>query len=323
MAEARRLYPDFDLTRSWALPDIPVLPGDESLDDYLRRIGFTEAQLHYTRRSYANAAGDDMRFISALACREDWADRSAGAGDFRILDGYDALLNALAGGLDIRLNTVVERVDWSGAGVRVETNQGRFEAASAIVTLPLGVLQSGAVRFDPPLPADKQAALAGLRMGPALKLVYRFDDPVLPRGVMALYSAGVPAMWWSPSFGHDAPQTVITAFATGDYARDLLARGETGALEAALATLRGELGRPDLQPAAAHLVNWVDDPFARGGYSVVMPGHVGARAALAQPTDGRLFWAGEATAPNPWGATVHGAYASGQRAAAEALAVRA
>lgn len=318
MAEARRLAPDFDTTRTWTLPDIPVLPGDETLDSYLRRVGFSEQQLQYVRRTYANAAGDDMRFLSAEAACQDWRDTSAGAGDFRILDGYDCLFTEPARPLTIHLNTQVEVVEWGVGGVRVRTSSAVFEADYAVITLPLGVLQSGRVRFVPELPADKQAAIAGLRMGPAVKLIYRFGETVFPPGILALYSAGTPPMWWSPSFGQDTEQTVITAFASGDYARDLLAIGEAGALAKALDTLRGELNRPDLEPTDARLVNWVDDPFSYGGYSVALPGHAGTRAVLARPA-GSLLWAGEATAPNPWAGTVHGAYASGQRAAREIL----
>jgi monoamine oxidase len=127
-------------------------------------------------------------------------------------------------------------------------------------------------------------------------------------------------MWWSPSFGHASSEQVVTAFATGDWARHLLVSGDSGALERGLDTLRRELNRPDLHPLDCHLMNWPADPFALGGYSVATPGHAGARADLATPLANRLFWAGEATAPNAWAATVHGAYASGRRAAAEILA---
>jgi monoamine oxidase len=318
MEEARRLFPEFDMTRSWSLPDIPAQP-QESWGDYLRRIGFSDEQLYYTRRSFSNALGDSMFLTSAQAVLEDLADKSAGEGDFRILDGYDCLAAGLAEALDIRLQTIVEAVAWSAAGVRVQMSGGVFEADNAVITLPLGVLQAGTVRFAPELPAEKQQALAKLHMGPVLKLVYRFEEPILPSGVMALYSALNPPMWWSPSFGHETDAVVVTAFVSGDWARELLALGEAGALAKGLDTLRTELGRPDLQAADARLVNWPADPFALGGYSVATPGHADARAMLAAPAANRLFWAGEATAPNSDAATVHGAYASGQRAAAEIL----
>ncbi len=318
MREARQ-NPAFDITRSWTLPDVPVLPGDEAFGAYLRRIGFSDEQLEYTRRAFANASGDSMEYRSAEAALAEMHDSSVGENDFRILDGYDSLINHLAEGLDLRLNTLVKRITWSGAGVQVETSTGMFEAENAIITLPLGVLQAGTVLFDPPLPAHKQNAINGLRMGPGIKLVYRFEQSIAPEGIMALYSAGTPPMWWSPSFGHETNQVVWTAFCTGDYARELLSLGETGALKRALETLRGELRQPDLQPIDCHLMNWVADPLALGAYSVTPPGGMGARETLAEPI-GRLFWAGEATAPEAGAATVHGAYASGQRAAADVLA---
>ncbi len=323
MAEARQIYPDFDVTRSWALPDAPALP-DESLEAYLRRIGFSADQLQYTRRSYGNALGENIARASAQAVLLEMNDSSTGEGDYRILDGYDCLIDSLAEGLDIRLNTVVESLDWHEDRVRVGTSGAMFhEASHAIITLPLGVLQAGTVRFNPPLPAEKQAAIERLLMGPALKLVYRFDDPILPEHIGAVYSAHNPPMWWSPSLGRDeAGAYVWTAFTTGDWTRELLVLGEDGALQHGLEVLRTELGRPGLKPAAMRWMNWVDEPYTRGGYSVTPPGGIGLREVLAAPLAGRLFWAGEAVASEAWAATVHGAYASGRRAAAELLQTR-
>jgi monoamine oxidase len=63
---------------------------------------------------------------------------------------------------------------------------------------------------------------------------------------------------------------------------------------------------------------WARDPFSRGSYSHALPGHAGARAMLAAPVDGRLFFAGEATAPEFF-STAHGARDSGERAARELI----
>jgi monoamine oxidase len=319
MAEARRLYPDFEITRSWALPDIPPLP-DEDLGRYLTRLGFSEAQLEYTRRSYGNATGEALPFISAEAALADMRDTTSGAGDYRILDGYDSIYIHLARGLDIRLNTPVTRIEWSPDGARVITAQESFEAEAVVITVPLGTLQAGMIEFAPALPESKQQAIGHLKMGPGIKLIYRFAEPFTAPETMALYSALNPPMWWSPANGHGTSEVVWTAFCTGDWARALLALGEEGALMKALDTLRAEFNRPDLQPVDMRLVNWPADPYIRGGYSVTPPGAVAARAELARPVANRLFWAGEATAPLPHIATVHGAYLSGERAAQEVLA---
>ena len=321
MQEARASYPDFDQTRSWDLPDVDALPS-EDWGSYLRRIGFNHQQLRYVERSFANACGEAMRFLSAEAMLGGLRAEDEGGGDYRILGGYDALINALAEKLDIYSDDPVTELMWGAGGVRALTLGGEvYEADAAVITVPLGVLQAGAIRFSPALPDSKRSALLGLRMGPVIKLVYSFAEAPLDPGIMAVYSRLNPPMWWSPSYGYKTSEYIWTAFASGDWAAELLALGEEGALEAGLKSLRQELNYPDLRAKAARLINWPDDPYARGGYSYVLPGQDGAREDLASPTP-PLFWAGEATAPEPRAATVHGALLSGRRAAAELLSRR-
>lgn len=319
MTEARSVSPAFDLTRSWDLPDVPARPF-ESFDRYLRRIGFDDEQLDYVRRSFATAAGESLRHLDAgamLASLRGLADD--GAEDHRMLDGYAAIIEALGIGLEIVTQTTVSSVFVTGDGVGVTARDGRrFDARAAIVTLPLGVLTSGDVEFHPPLSDVKGPALAGLGMGPVVKLIYRFAERLTPPEVQAVYAAGRAPMWWSPSADNHTDAVVWTALVSGDGAVELLRLGEEGALDHALDSLRRELGRPGLKPLDGLLVDWSHDPFAYGGYSYVRPGHLGVRERLAQPTP-PLFWAGEATAPDVDAATVHGAMLSGERAAHEVL----
>lgn len=317
MRQARAADPDFDITRSWDIPDLKPRPEDEDLYHYLTRLGFTKDQLQYTRRSFANATGENIHSISAAAALQDMHRGTYGEQDWRVLDGYDRLARHLGHGLDVRLQTVVTGVVWGGAGVTVTVQDGRtFAGERVIITLPTGVL--GSIAFDPPLPDEKVVAIRDLAMGPGMKIVYVFEKPVLPEGVAALYSRHNPPMWWSPTFGQlNAKQHAITAFATGDWARQLAQLGEEGMVLSGLGTLRKELGDTIPDPIAVHVQNWTDDPFAGGVYSVVSPGALPCRADLAAPTDGKLYWAGEATALGGHAATVHGAYLSGQRAAIE------
>ena len=328
MGEARAQSAELDVTRSWELGDAPPPRDEEDLGSYLRRIGFSDAQLRYVQRSFANAEGESMRYLNAKAHLQvvHPPDSSGGPrgvedgddSDHRILDGYDAYYSQLAARLNILLNTAISEIDWSD-GIRLTTQSGGiFIADTAIVTLPLGVLQAGSVQFTPPLPKHKEEALAGLRMGPVIKLVYHFDSHILDPAIGAIYSAGSPPMWWSPSLGRDGGAVVWTAFATGDYARELLALGEAAALEQGMATLRAEIGQPDLRATKARWVAWPNDEFALGGYSACLPGGYDARDKLARPTP-PLYWAGEASAPHHMAATVHGAYFSGQRAANEII----
>lgn len=319
MAEARAEDPGFDVTRTWRLPPVPPRPL-ESFGQYLRRIGFEPEQVDYVRRSFANAAGESLRHLDAASMLDSIAGSDeTGLEDFRIVEGYAAIVEALGVGVEIRLGCQVTRVEVGEDGVLASTAAGETHAARLLVcTLPVGVLAAGDVEFVPGLPEGKLTALRGLGMGPVVKCVYRFREPLTPPGIKAIYAAGRAPMWWTPSFGHETDAVVWTAFVTGDAAMDLLRRGEAGALDGALESLRRELGRPGLQAVEARLVDWVNDPYARGGYSYVRPGHRGVRELLAEPTP-PLLWAGEAAAPEGDAATVHGALASGRRAATEVL----
>lgn len=321
MGQARRLSPELDLTRSWDLGDVPEPIDEENLATYLKRIGFSDLQLRYVQRSFANAEGDSMTYLNAKAHAHLFKDSDGqdDYSDYRILDGYDSYYRELAAGLDIRLNKVVSRINWSDA-IAVSTAEGETVAADvAVLTLPVGVLKAGAVKFHPALPRSKREALAGLQMGPVMKMVYQFAGPILDRSIGAIYAKDNPPMWWSPSLGREDGDTVWTAFFTGDYAREMLELGEGAALQKGLDTLRREISQPDLQYLKARWINWPEDEFARGGYSVCLPGHYSAREKLAMPTP-PIYWAGEASAPHHLTAMVHGAYFTGQRAAGEIIA---
>jgi monoamine oxidase len=65
--------------------------------------------------------------------------------------------------------------------------------------------------------------------------------------------------------------------------------------------------------------NWSKDPFARGAYSYAAVGGLEARRRLAEPIENTLYFAGEATNTQGYSGTVHGALASGRRAARHLL----
>jgi monoamine oxidase len=230
-----------------------------------------------------------------------------------------------------------------------------LRAAAALVTVPLGVLKArppaaGAVRFIPALPAGKRRAIQRLGMGPVVKAVLRFRAPFW-RGGAALAAArrslladpglhprGAPRIpdlsflhtpgavmptWWVP---HPLPDPALVGWIAGPAAERLTAAhgGRSDAIaRAALRSLARALGTSprDLGAAVedAEVFDWAADPFARGAYSWIPVGGFGDPAAIAAPLAGRLFFAGEATDTGGDTGTVHGALATGARAAAEIL----
>jgi monoamine oxidase len=114
---------------------------------------------------------------------------------------------------------------------------------------------------------------------------------------------------------------LIVAWAGGPKASALNGTSRAELIERALngfGALFGEpaLARQEFEGGLMH--DWDHDPFARGAYSYIAVGGGDARAALAAPVDGTLFFAGEATSSDGQSGTVNGALETGERAAQEA-----
>jgi monoamine oxidase len=238
----------------------------------------------------------------------------------RVLDGYDLLAQHIAAGLDVRFGRRVTRIAWGAHEVEVSAENGqKCTGRAAIISLPHGVLASGAVGFDPPLPTAKVNAIAQISTGPVAKVLLGFDERFWPRRMSQLVCATGPVtLYWATSFGTDGPPVLI-AYATGPRARALSQAGPGQAPEIALEDLRRLFprARPRQLVRAVRFVDWLTDPNACGGYTFLPPGAVGARGALAAPETGALFWAGSATSWYPVADTVEAAYLSGLRAARE------
>uniref|UniRef100_A0A2P2MJZ1 Uncharacterized protein MANES_02G090500 n=1 Tax=Rhizophora mucronata TaxID=61149 RepID=A0A2P2MJZ1_RHIMU len=95
--------------------------------------------------------------------------------------GYLPVINTLAKGLDIHLRHRVTKIVRHYNGVKVTVENGEtFMADAAIITVPLGVLKSETITFEPKLPAWKEDAINDLGVGIENKIVLHFDKVFWP-----------------------------------------------------------------------------------------------------------------------------------------------
>ncbi|MBP1327433.1 monoamine oxidase [Leucobacter exalbidus] len=236
-------------------------------------------------------------------------------------DGYDALPHGLAAGLDIRLSAAVQTVAWDASGVTVTVGTETFRAAHAIVTVPVGVLQSGQIRFDPALPAGVADALAGLTMNDFEKVFLRFPHAFWDADVYAIKRQGSAADWWHSWYNLTsvAGTPTLLTFAAGPAARATRDWSDEHIVDDVMGALR-EIYGPDIPaPVSARITRWRDDEWAHGAYAYARLGTPPeAHTRLADPIGGVLQLAGEATwQDDP--ATVTAALESGRRAAQRVL----
>jgi monoamine oxidase len=165
-----------------------------------------------------------------------------------------------------------------------------------------------------------------LEMGPVVRVSLCFatkfwqDEPEMADVSFLFTDDPEFPTWWT---SNPLPYPILTGWAAGPNAsvhtgrsQDAIIQSAVGALARILELDEGKL-RQQLTGAYAH--DWQQDPFSRGAYSYASVGGIDAARALAAPVAETLYFAGEAANFDGYNGTVHGAMASGDRAARELL----
>lgn len=234
-----------------------------------------------------------------------------------ITSGYDALPRLLADGLPISLNTAVDAVVRKGNSVMVRAGGQTFEGPAAILTVPLGVLKSGKIIFDPPLPDGHAHAVDALGFGVLSKSYFRFRQRTWDaENAFFQYLGSEPGRWAQWFTLSAAAGPIVLAFNAGRRGRQVESAPAGELLSGAMPIARALF---DTDVTEVRSSGWSNDPYALGSYSYHAPGSgLDDRRRLQEPISDRLYLAGEAVGvDNP--ATVHGALLSGRHAAAELL----
>jgi monoamine oxidase len=296
-----------------------------------------------------NAADPDLVGVHWLVQSMRAEERIEGDRAFRSQFGYRDLIETFLhemnqADISVRTGVVVERVEWSPGKVTLTARKGldsvKLQCRRILTTVPLGVLQAapgetGALHFTPPLPPDNVDALEKLEMGRVIRISLKFRHRFWNRISVGGGSQTLAHMnflfseddwfptWWTMS-PNQAP--VLTGWAPFRSAERLSNRDRMFVVERALETLSRLLGVDPGDLAALleadYFHDWQQDPLSRGAYSYGKVGADGAQAALARPVANTLYFAGEATDTTGHNGTVHGAIASGLRAAGEIISDR-
>jgi monoamine oxidase len=302
---------------------------DESFREFLEAQGFSaEEQEAVSEHALSwSAEPDEVSLRAAMEDESAWDsyfDRN-----YQIVGGYDALPRKVAQDLGdrVRLSCAVRQIEWGRYGVLVSYERGgtieKARARRAVITLPIGILQSGTPGFSPGLPPWKLRAIQSLRMGRVVVVHFVFDAwfwrdaaPLFP----GWDARGGRISFWDPH-PQGMGEPALLGWITGTAAQELSDLGEPAGRERALAWVEEAFPWASVRQRVrfSSLRDWVGDPYSRGSYSFTRPGGSDQRAVLATPVGDCLHFAGEATASAPHYQTVHGAYTSGRRAAREIL----
>lgn len=242
--------------------------------------------------------------------------------------GNERFIRALAEDLPIFYDRTVQSIRYGVDGVLVYAGGQEFQADMVLCTVPLGVLKRGSIEFVPPLPHRKRDAIDRLGFGllnkVAMLFPYNFwggdidtfghlsEDPAR-RGEFFLFY----------SYSSVSGGPLLVALVAGEAAIEFEKVSPVESVERVMDILRGifypkGVDVPD--PVQVVCTRWGQDRFSYGSYSYVGIGASGDDYDILAESigNGRVFFAGEAT-NRQYPATMHGAFLSGMREAANIL----
>lgn len=311
---------------------MPASGPDHSFRHYLDHSGAGDEVREQALRYVEGFHAADPSIISVHALVRDARAEEAidGERQFRMAGGYHSVARAMEERIDgkcceMAMNAAVTEIHWRPGAAVVRTPAAEFHAPRVIITVPLGVLKSNSIVFSPALP-EKQRAMGFLEMGPAVRVTLGFDERFWMRrpemaGLSFLFTDDPEfPTWWT---GNPLSSPLLTAWAAGHHADALRGQNHDAIVHRAVRALARILGAQDRKieqrVLRAFTHDWQADPFSRGAYSYTAVGGLDAARTLAAPVERTLYFAGEATNFEGHGGTVHGAIATGHRAAREVL----
>lgn len=309
------------------------LKDDMTLTDFLARY-FSDEKYSTIKESVRkfvegfDAADPDR--VSMFALREEWSHFDDDP-QFRIKEGYSTLMDSLQNaclrrGIDIVTSQVVSKINWRENFVEVKTaDDQKYTAEKIIVTVPVGVLVSESIVFDPAIP-DQIHAAGKLGFGGVIKFLAEFRTAVWEdsKSVRYMPDAGfifsdtVIPTWWTQL---PDEKTLLTGWLSGPPAENWDAKNDIeNAGKSSLAYLLGcDEQRLENSLKSFEVINWLRDPFARGAYSYTTPETETARLVLNTPLSDTIFFAGEAFNEGKEMGTVEAALKSGKSVADKIL----
>ena len=260
----------------------------------------------------------DISKASILSIKKEWEDIDKT--QYRIKGGYTQLIDHLVNSCrqlnaEFYFNTCVNKIDHEEGNVTVHTSDNKkFEANKLIITVSAGVLQSGTIQFKPAL-TDHAVAIQGLGFGTVIKFLLEFKtnfwEEFDDEAGFLLTDEEIPT-WWTQL---PAESNLLTGWLGGPNATKKIFEPDSSLLQTALLSLSSIFRIPPamLQEELTNykIINWLNHPHIKGGYSYNTLHSEKAKEILSSPLNHTIYFAGEAISKNESQGTVESALQSG------------
>jgi len=314
------------------LANLSTLSGT-SVQSAIQAAGISPRMHAILNSLIGNHFGTDNPTLGATGLAEALTVRERNNEELVLLNNpmQDVLISRFANTVStVELNRQVSKIDYSAETISLTVRnltdplnvvEENVVVNKLIIAVPLSILKDGDIEFTPSLPDSKSSAMSRIGFGASMRVVLDFRQNLWGTDTSFILGGTQGPLYFNTGAGRSEFYKNLTVTINGPKAAELSLEGEN-----AVNKLIQELDIVLESNASANLKSpfiikdWTVDPFIKGGYSYPMIGGGEAdRTALAEPIDGTIFFAGEATdVKGDWG-TVNGALNSAERAALEVI----
>ncbi len=210
---------------------------------------------------------------------------------YRCADGSQILASRLAAGITngrVHLDSPVTRISSTNDKMTVGLRDGReFDFDDVVLTVPTSVW--GRIEFDPPLPKMLQP-----QMGSATKFITSVSKRYWqPQRTAEMMTDTLLGMTWEGGGVPDNDSGLLVSFAGGTVAEKIHAQPfaeQTPMLRKKCEELLPGYAQHHVK---SEFIDWLGDPWSKGGYSFPLPGRFLQQARILRQGIGRLHFAGE------------------------------
>ncbi|MBC7849323.1 MAG: FAD-dependent oxidoreductase [Chitinophagaceae bacterium] len=263
----------------------------------------------------------DIDKVSIKAVQKEWEqgdeDQFRPAGGYRHLIDYLVRTAETAGAI-FHYSSPITNIKYDNNSVQLISGNHVYRGKKAIVTASAGVLQARKILFDPQPPAYL-SAFDQLGFGSIIKVLMEFESPfwksIDPAIGFILSDEEIPT-WWTQLPNE---RSVLTGWLGGPNATVRSHLTNEDLLEISIKSLSSifSIDEVALKQQLVHykFVCWDNHPFVLGGYSYQTLRSDQAKKILAEPLEGKIFFAGEALSIGDSIGTVEAALHSGKTVA--------
>jgi polyamine oxidase len=297
---------------------------DVTVREFLKSNNISEDTFFLANAMHGVEAGTDIDSLSTKGFANLFASWKAGSGNYFLtnMSHVDIITKAYNKILDkIIYNLPVMKIDYNSDKIIINE---QYDYDVVILAIPPN--QITRIKFNPNLPDPFAKAANKLKLDSCAKVIIKFKQSFWPNDSSWILTPGLINVYWSTTQKKDTKLNIITGMTAGENCRYLNNLYKTNKDEFIKEVIEGmadglKVNKEIMKEALIDYVwfDWTDVEYIGGGYTYAMIDEGDVRAVLRGNVEGKIFFAGEATAENGHYASIHGGLESGVRAAQQVI----